>query len=82
MELKIKGNVICTNKKENTWGIRTTNINDEPKEVLLIDQIKNVDKREVTEASTVVVGLEIILEKCGIKKEFNDGEEVEITIKF
>ena len=81
MELNIKGNVICTNKKENTWGIRTTSINDESKEVLLIDQIKNIDKREVTETSTVV-GLEIILEKCGIKKEFNDGEEVEITIKF
>ena len=84
--LNIVGKVICTNEEENTWGILTHKVNGLPKRILLIYSISERDevKKEYcdTELSTIVVGLEIILNKCGLEKTFQKNEDIEITIKY
>jgi hypothetical protein len=90
--LHIVGKTICTNKDENTWGILTSSINGVPNRTLIIDSISHRDEIEKTwndtELSTVVVGLEIILQKCGVidecglPKTFKENEDIEIMIRF
>ena len=90
--LHIVGKTICTNEDENTWGILTSSINGVSKRVMIIDSISHRDEVNKTwndtELSTVVVGLEIILQKCGVvdecglPKTFKENEDIEIMIRF
>lgn len=84
-EIKIKGNIICTDKNENSWGILTSSINDEPRKVIIVDGYTGRDehgKLKKIDLSTVVVGLEVLLDRCGTKKVFDEGDDIEITIKY
>ena len=79
--LNIVGKVICTNEEENTWGILANEINGVKTKKLLIDKVTDRGGETLEELSTVVVGLEVLLNQCGIKKTFNENDNIEITIK-
>lgn len=72
-EIKIKANIICTDKNENSWGLLTSFINDGPRKIVIVDGYTIRDEHgelKKTDLSTVVVGLEVLLDRCGIKKVF------------
>ena len=81
MKLSIQGNVVCTDKENNVWGIKTNTINNERKEILIVDEVF-VGNRVSHSNSTVVVGLEVLLNKCGIQKEFCENETINLTIEM